>query len=212
MTRQQKLRLYRVGICRRLAWDLTINTLPISWVRRKLEATATRFLKKWSGLAKCVDTARLYLPQAQGGLGLPSFSLLYQKQQVSQACQLLASRDPAVRYTSTLETKREDALQRPTHRPMLTARDALAVEPGMMKRALIKRAKSIVCKKDARKRLEHASSLECQGRVFRCCEDSAASMWSSVVQKLPSELLKFSLNAVQDTLPHNDNLARWRKI
>ena len=108
VTRQQKLRLYRVGICRRLAWDLIINTLPISWVRRKLEATATRFLKKWSGLAKCADTARLYLPQAQGGLSIPSISLLYQKQQVSQACQLLASRDPAVRYTSTLETKRRN--------------------------------------------------------------------------------------------------------
>ena len=79
VTRQQELRLYQVGICPRLAWDLTINTLPISWVRRKLEATATRFLKKWSGLAKCADTDRLYLPQAQGGLGLPSFSLLYQK-------------------------------------------------------------------------------------------------------------------------------------
>ena len=94
---------------------------------------------------------------------------------------------------------------------MLTTRDALTVEPGMTKRALIKRAKSIAYKKDAGKRLEHASSLECQGLVFRYCEDSAASMWSSVVQKLPSELMKFSLNAVQDTLPHNDNLARWRK-
>ena len=30
-------------------------------------------------------------------------------------------------------------------------------------------------------------------------------------QRLPSELLKFSINAVQDTLPHNVNLARWRK-
>ena len=32
-----------------------------------------------------------------------------------------------------------------------------------------------------------------------------------VVQKLPSELLKFAINAVQDTLPHNGNLAVWRK-
>ena len=155
VTRQQKLRLYGVEICPRLAWDLIINTLPISWVRRKLEATATQFLKKWSGLAKCADTARLYLPQAQGGLSPPSISLLYQKQQVSQSCQLLASRDPGVRYTSKLETK----LQRPTHQPMLTARDALAVEPGMMKRALIKKAKSIVYKEDPSERLEHASTL-----------------------------------------------------
>ena len=91
---------------------------------------------------------------------------------------------------------------------MLTARDALAVEPGMTKRALVKKAKSIVCKEDASERLEHASSLKCQGQDFRYCEDSAANIWSSVAQKLPSELLKFSLNAVQDTLPHNHNLAR----
>ena len=122
MTRQQKLRLYRVGICPRIAWDLAINNFPISWVKRKLEATATRSLKKWSGLAKSADTARVYLPQSQGGLGLPSLSLLFQKQQVSQACQLLTSRDPAVRYTSTLETKRQEASQRTTHKPMLTAR------------------------------------------------------------------------------------------
>ena len=46
VTRQQKLRLYRVGICPRIAWDLAINNFPISWVKRKLEATATYTLKK----------------------------------------------------------------------------------------------------------------------------------------------------------------------
>ena len=114
-------------------------------------------------------------------------------------------------YTSTLETKRQEASQRTTHKPMLTARDALKEDPGMTKRALVKRARLFVCRDDSEKRLEHASSLQCQGQVFRCCEDTAASIWSSVVQKLPSELLKFSLNAVQDTLPHNENLSRWRK-
>ena len=32
-------------------------------------------------------------------------------------------------------------------------------------------------------------------------------IWSKTVQKLPPDL-KFSLNAVQDTLPHN---AKWRR-
>ena len=36
VTRQQKLRLYRMGICPRIAWDLAINTFSISWVRGKL--------------------------------------------------------------------------------------------------------------------------------------------------------------------------------
>ena len=87
--KEQKLRLYRAGICPRMSWDLAINNLPLSWVTGTLEAAATRFLKRWSGLAKTADTARLYLPQSQGGLNLPPISLLY-KQQVSQACQLWA--------------------------------------------------------------------------------------------------------------------------
>ena len=57
VTRQQKLRLYQVGICPRMSWDLSINNLPLSWVTGTLEAAATRFLKRWSGLAKTADTA-----------------------------------------------------------------------------------------------------------------------------------------------------------
>ena len=59
--------------------------------------------------------------------------------------------------------------------------------------------------------MQHARALECQGQVFRCREDGAASIWSMAVQKLHPELLKFSLNAVQDTLPHNANLVMWRR-
>ena len=52
VTRHQKLRLYKAGICPRLSWLLTIEELPITWVERQLEAMATRYLKKWAGLAK----------------------------------------------------------------------------------------------------------------------------------------------------------------
>lgn len=73
VTRQQKLRLYRAGICPRMSWDLSVNSLPLSWVTDTLEATATRFLKKWSGLAKSADTARLYLPHPkEASVFLPS--------------------------------------------------------------------------------------------------------------------------------------------
>ena len=59
VSRRQKLGLYRAGICHRLTWDLAINTFSLSWVKQKLEATATKFLKKWSSLAKSADTGRL---------------------------------------------------------------------------------------------------------------------------------------------------------
>ena len=102
----------------RLNWDLTVNNVPLSWITGTMEATATWYLKRWSGLARSVDPSRLYLPQSKGGLHLPSISLLYKKQQVSQACQLLVSADPTVRHTTI---RREEALQRATHRPMLVA-------------------------------------------------------------------------------------------
>ena len=125
VTRHQKLHLYRAGICPRLSWDLAVNSLPLSWVTKTLEATATRFLKRWSGLAKAADTSRLYIPRSQGGLNLPPISLLYRKHQVSQACQLLALTDSIVRFATSIEIKKEEAQQRPSFRPMTTARDIL---------------------------------------------------------------------------------------
>ena len=41
ITRDQKLKMYRAGVCPRLEWLLTIDDLPISWVERKLDAMAT---------------------------------------------------------------------------------------------------------------------------------------------------------------------------
>ena len=83
VTGKQKLLLYRAGVCPRLTWDLTISSLPLTWVTTVLEAEATCYLKKWAGLARSGNPASLYLPKAKGGLGLPSIGLLFKKQQVS---------------------------------------------------------------------------------------------------------------------------------
>ena len=55
-------------------------------------------------LANAADTSQLYLPKPYGGLGLPAISLLFKKQQISQACQILTSHDPIVRHTATIRT------------------------------------------------------------------------------------------------------------
>ena len=36
-------------------------------------------------------------------------------------------------------------------------------------------------------------------------------MWAKAVQALPSNTMKFALNAAHDTLPHNANLQLWKK-
>ena len=48
VTGQQKLRLYKDAVCPRLTWDLSSKDLPISWVEKKLDTLATKFLKQWS--------------------------------------------------------------------------------------------------------------------------------------------------------------------
>ena len=57
VTRKQKLKLHRLGICPRLSWDPTIAEFPVSWLEKTLDPLVTRFLKRWSGLARSVDPA-----------------------------------------------------------------------------------------------------------------------------------------------------------
>ena len=52
LTRQQKLRLFRFGVCPRISWPLLIEDLPISLLERELQPLATTALKKWAGLAR----------------------------------------------------------------------------------------------------------------------------------------------------------------
>ena len=49
------------------------------------------------------------------------------------------------------------------------------------------------------------------GQLLRATDDKATDIWSSAVQQLPPQVLSFSLNVAQDTLPNNANLALWRK-
>ena len=54
-------------------------------------------------------------------LSAPLVYTFSQKQQVSQACHLLAPTDPAVRFATTVDIKRKEALQWTNHWPMLAA-------------------------------------------------------------------------------------------
>ena len=82
-----------------------------------------------------------------------------------------------------------------------------AEDPGASHKSLSTRSKRSVELDDATKRFAHAALLKVQGSLFETVEEPAAAIWPKAVQSLPSGLMKFVLNAVQDTLPHNVNLA-----
>lgn len=107
VTGKQKFLLYISGICPHIMWDLSVSQLSLSWVSTTLEAESTCFLKRWVRLARSANPALLYLPKTKGGLGLPYVVTLWNKQQVSHACQLISSQDPGVRHAATQMTIKE---------------------------------------------------------------------------------------------------------
>ena len=98
-----------------------------------------------------------------------------------------------------------------TKTPMLVAQAAMVADPGASRKGLAERANRTVTTSKVHERLHHAKSLASQGELHHLVEDDAATLWSETVQHLPRECLKFALNAAQDTLPHNANLAIWRR-
>ena len=208
VTRRQKLRLYKAGICPRLSWLLNIEELPFTWVERKLEATATWFLKKWAGLAKSANTSLLYLLQKMGGLNLPSLSVFHKQLQVSRQCQLLASINPCVCHLAEKHLK-EDQLTRKIFKPAVVV--ALAEDPSCSRNALAAAAKKKVKSQEDADRLLQVQDLQKQGEMLRTTTSSTGTLWAKAVQALPSNTMKFPLNVAHDNLPHNANLQLWKK-
>ena len=98
LTRKQKLKISGMGTCPRLNWLPTVHEFPLSWMKRQLEATATRYLKRWTGgLTKSTNPNIFYILRSEGPQ-LSSIATLYDKLQVSKHCQLLTSKDATVRH------------------------------------------------------------------------------------------------------------------
>ena len=95
--------------------------------------------------------------------------------------------------------------------PMLSCRETMAADLAIGRRTLVKRAKEEASRKDAERRGEELKALPQQGQMKRDCSQEAEQVWGSVVSNLSPEVMKFALNAATDTLPHNSNLAKWRK-
>jgi hypothetical protein len=79
LSRLQKLKLFKLAICPRLTWDLSVHCFPQTWLKDTLQPIATRLLKKWCGVAKSADTGCIFLPHENGGMGISSLVTLYKK-------------------------------------------------------------------------------------------------------------------------------------
>ena len=212
VSRQQKLKLYKLAICPRLTWELSVNSFALSWLESKLQPIATKYLKKWCGLAKSADTGCMFLPKEHGGLDLPSLTTTYKKLQVTKAAVYTSSRDPLVRAIASRKTIREATLQRPAFQPFQEVIKAMQVDPGASSKQLCIRVKKQVEAVDTETRFSHSTSLSVQNQPLKDNTSRAPRLWSFSVATLPERVFKFALNSLTDTLPHNANLHLWRKL
>ena len=142
---------------------------------------------------------------------LPSLVTLYKKLQVAKAAAYTYSQDPLVRVIATQETRKEATQTRSTFKPYQVVVAAMQENPGATLKQVRERAKSRVEEVDTDARLYHSTSLSRQNLPLR--DDSRApQLWSATIFTLTEQVLRFALNSLTDTLPHNANLHLWKRI
>ena len=81
-------------------------------------------------------------------------------------------------------------------------KDDLGVSCGQLIRSVKQRGTAT----DDSRHLEDCRALTVQGNLSCQCAHRASTIWAQVLWELPEKVMKFTLNAVQDSLPHNANL------
>ena len=211
LTRKQKFLVYKAGVCPRLSWLLTIEEFPISWVEKDLDPLVSRFLKKWTGMARSANTALLYLPQKDGGLNLPIISSLHKQLQISRQSHLLTSHDSSIRHMSEKAMQKDLSLSRMKFRASRKVRETMILDPSLSGKQLAKVTKHLMKEEEIANNLSDLQNLEKQGHMSRCSPPDAAKVWAKALEGVCDEYLKFALNSAVDTLPHKANLYLWKK-
>ena len=173
LSRQQKLRLFKQGICPRLSWPLLVEDFPITWLERELQPLATKALKKWAGLTKSSNTSILFLPAKKGGLALPSLVSLHKRMQALKMVQLFTSRDPGVRKVAHLHFAEERSRQRLKFRPGALVDSIMSQDHSQSRRALSEAVKTIFAEEEVDERHQALCRLPVQREMARAWRDTS---------------------------------------
>ena len=141
----------------------------------------------WSGLPRCADPSRLYLPRSLGGLEMPSLPTLFKKLQVTRHTGLLTSRDTYCRFLA----QRQSDHDKGTAKKFLAAVEASQIvsqHPELSRKQISKYAATEVTEADTQAHLHHAQSpLGEKGLMQQ--ENKADDQWTVATTKLPENIL-----------------------
>ena len=123
----------------------------------------------------------------------------------------MSFRDSLIRHLVSQQTLVKASAQWQAFKPFQWVVELMQEDPGASRKTLAARAKGRVAEVDTSVHLERCKALPVQGQTARQFEDRAADLWSQAVLTSPDHVMRFALNAVMDTLPHNANLHLWGK-
>ena len=125
--------------------------------------------------------------------------------------QLLTSSNPTVRHIAEVGLQADLESNRKKFRPTVVVQQSLQEDPEHTRKTLSAAAKQTVKSEDNGVRLEELKALPRQGQLARTATAESATILAESLKALPLQDLKFALNAMHDTLPHNANLNLWKK-
>ena len=126
----------RLAFVQNLTCPTPILKFPISWIKCHLEATASRFLKRWAGLAKPTNLNLLYHTKKKNGLELPSLSSLYKHLQAPHQSQPLTSANLCVNRIAKDDFQAQAGSRRVKLCPAVVVRDVMRKDSSRPRRAL----------------------------------------------------------------------------
>ena len=228
-----KMWMYENHIVSRISWEFIIYCFPISFAQNR-QAVATRYLKRWAGLPKCANPSILYRKRENKGLQLKALTTHLKCMQLVKYHILKHSVDEDTQFIYDHIAQRQggkkqwngvkELHERERH---LFINELCRGQTGRQGLGSIKGQQRI----DQMTKREHRSSVSSltkeiseehllvslygmakQGRFLGW--ETAMQMdtrWNSLLYSWSPEMLKFYLNAIQDTLPSPANLKTWNK-
>ena len=224
-----KLWLYQHFIIPKLSWYLTALDLTLTFVKR-LQAKATKYLKKWSGLPRSANTASLFLGKSgRAGLHITSIVTYWKQMQLVRldilkhsadvrCCRLY---DNLLQRQSTWSRKFPAAVEHACATTVVEANPTPASPQNLLtseseSRSMQrhqsdrKRLLTWVSDVDTEQQLAKLRTLEIQGRWLEWTDVMHSDLsWRRLLHGLDDANLRFSLQIITNTAPTPDNLRRW---
>nr|XP_054769560.1 uncharacterized protein LOC129277399 [Lytechinus pictus] len=220
-------------IVSRVSWEFIIYCFPISYAK-SLEATATRYLKKWAGLSRSSNSSILYRKRENKGLQLKALTTHLKCIQVVKYHIMKYAVDKETQFVYGHMLSRQgkkkqwngvkELEERERH---LFINELCRGQPGRQGLGFAK----VVKRADKMNRREHRNAIS--GLVKEVAEEqmlvSLYSMaqqgrwlgweiamqldikWKKLLYSWSPEMIKCYLNSIQDTLPSPANLKIWNK-